>query len=183
MKKITILTVFLFSFVLGVQGVEAQNLKRGDPFIAKCIKVYDGDTVTVQKDNGEKLKIRIYGIDAPELKQEYGVEARTRLEYLVLNQEVLVVPIATDRYQRTVAMLATRVNREYRLFVDIGYEMIANGAAWYAGKYCNEEEISECLAYKKAQEAAEIIPRGLFERKNIINPEIYRKKQTKIKKY
>lgn len=43
-------------------------------FSGQVIKVADGDTITVLK-NGEKVRVRFYGIDAPEKKQEYGIKS------------------------------------------------------------------------------------------------------------
>jgi len=38
----------------------------------KIIKIYDGDTITALTSQKEKIKIRLYGIDAPELKQQFA---------------------------------------------------------------------------------------------------------------
>lgn len=40
-------------------------------FPAKVIKISDGDTITVLNDK-EQTKVRLYGIDTPEKKQDYG---------------------------------------------------------------------------------------------------------------
>ncbi len=46
---------------------------------AELISVHDGDTITV-RDNGKKIRIRLLGIDAPELAQEpWGFCARRKL--------------------------------------------------------------------------------------------------------
>ncbi|QPH88770.1 thermonuclease family protein [Campylobacter concisus] len=40
-------------------------------FPAKVIKISDGDTITVLSGK-EQTKVRLYGIDAPEKKQDYN---------------------------------------------------------------------------------------------------------------
>ena len=40
-------------------------------FSAKVVKISDGDTITILQ-NKEQTKVRLYGIDAPEKKQDYG---------------------------------------------------------------------------------------------------------------
>ena len=40
-------------------------------FPAKVIKISDGDTITVLNGK-EQTKVRLYGIDAPEKKQDYN---------------------------------------------------------------------------------------------------------------
>jgi len=67
--------------------------------------VYDGDTLRVLCD-GEEIKIRMCGIDAPEVKpkQPLGIESRDKLrELLPDGAMVSVVEIERDRYGRMVA--------------------------------------------------------------------------------
>lgn len=48
--------------------------------VAEVVKVVDGDTINVIVANtSEKLKIRLYGIDAPERKQKLGRKQKTHL--------------------------------------------------------------------------------------------------------
>jgi micrococcal nuclease len=81
-------------------------------------KVADGDTVTVMTNEGTKLKVRLYGIDAPETKkmnhktgvvskpgQPYGEEAYRALENKLLGKRVKVVIMDVDRYRRMVGIL------------------------------------------------------------------------------
>lgn len=63
--------------------------------------VYDGDTVTVSFDLGMKvkregLKVRLFGINAPELRGDTLIEARESRDFLrssILNQSVIVQTI------------------------------------------------------------------------------------------
>jgi micrococcal nuclease len=64
---------------------------------AKIISVYDGDTVTAIVDLGFKIsfkiKIRLAGIDTPEIRGEerpQGLISKQRLEELILNKEVIL---------------------------------------------------------------------------------------------
>lgn len=68
------------------------------------ISVADGDTLTVGR-NGETEKIRLCGIDAPELKQPLGEESKQFLTELVESSggQVEITPIERDRYDRLVA--------------------------------------------------------------------------------
>ena len=56
----------------------------------KVINVHDGDTVTVLDQNNKKFHIRLQGIDAPELKQEYGDVSQQNLSRLVLDKQVTI---------------------------------------------------------------------------------------------
>ena len=70
----------------------------------QVVKVSDGDTITVQRD-GEELRIRFCGIDAPEKDQALGPESTALLRELVQRSggQVLIDPVEEDRYGRTVA--------------------------------------------------------------------------------
>ena len=68
-------------------------------FPAKVIKISDGDTITVLSGK-EQTKVRLYGIDAPEKKQDYGQKSRQFLASLIAGQVVEVVPKGKDTNAR-----------------------------------------------------------------------------------
>lgn len=64
---------------------------------ATITDVYDGDTVTALVDLGffvkAEIKIRLYGIDTPEIRgeeREQGLLSKIRVEELILNKEVTI---------------------------------------------------------------------------------------------
>lgn len=65
---------------------------------AICVKVYDGDTITVNIDLGfgttfSDQKLRLFGIDTPEIKGESkasGIIAKDRIRSLILDKEIIV---------------------------------------------------------------------------------------------
>ena len=88
-------------FTLGIFGETIRGL---------CISVADGDTITIMADeNGgrenKKMKIRLYAIDSPEGKQEFGLEAKKFVEKMVLNKRVEIDYKDTDQYGRIVGIL------------------------------------------------------------------------------
>lgn len=94
------------------------------PFRAIVSHVTDGDSVWVRPaDGGPALQVRIEGIDAPEVCQAFGADARQALAAKVLRRPVVVVPDGQDDYRRTVARL--RIGRE-----DVGGWMVSRGYAW-----------------------------------------------------
>jgi len=79
---------------------------------AKIIDVYDGDTVTAEIDLGFKIsfkiKIRLEGINTPEIKGETkhdGLIAKERVVELVLGKEVIIKTYkhGTEKYGRYLA--------------------------------------------------------------------------------
>jgi len=64
---------------------------------AKVIKVYDGDTITVELDLGFKIKkeekIRLAGINTPEVRgeeRESGLISRDRLRELIMDKDIII---------------------------------------------------------------------------------------------
>ncbi len=110
-------------------------------------RVADGDTVIAETANGAKLRLRLLGIDAPEVShngksgQPFGEEARRYLEELVKGREVKVEAHGPDRYKRALAML-------WRDGVNVNVTMVRAGLAErYRGArcqaYCRELEQAE----------------------------------------
>jgi len=73
-------------------------------------RVSDGDTVVAITANQTKLRIRLLGIDAPEIPrgkkpgQPYGQEARDYLDHLIGGKTVRVDVYGYDRYKRFLEM-------------------------------------------------------------------------------
>jgi endonuclease YncB( thermonuclease family) len=101
-------------------------------FMGKVVGVADGDTVTVLAEGNNTVKVRLYGIDAPESRQDFGNKAKQTLASLVFGKVVDVEPIDQDRYGRTVA----------RIFVDgqdVCEALVRAGMAWVYRIYCREK--------------------------------------------
>jgi len=94
------------------------------PWMATVTHVSDGDTLWVQRSGqAAPIKLRLDGIDAPELCQRWGLAARDLLSARVLHQPVQVHARASDAYGRVLARIEWRGE-------DVGAWMVAHGAAW-----------------------------------------------------
>lgn len=85
--------------------------------------VIDGDTVLVYKDNKPE-KIDLAGIDAPELSQDYGLEAWRLLKSKLTDEKVR---IANVRAESGEVILPGNVNA--------GMHMVSEGFAWCNKNY------------------------------------------------
>ena len=132
------------------------------------VNVADGDTVTVLRDGRDQVKIRLYGVDAPERKQPWGNRASQWVTAKTKGQEVDVVQMDTDRYGRVVARLVLADGR------DVGLALIQDGLAWAWPKYC--KDVTVCPAMIAAQEQARLKNRGLWADKSPIPPWEWRRK-------
>lgn len=91
---------------------------QADGSIEGRVYVVDGDTVVIQK-----IQIRLFGVDAPELNHPYGQKAKWALVALCRGQHVRAEIVATDCYQRTVARCFLEDGR------DLSAEMVRSGLA------------------------------------------------------
>ena len=102
------------------------------------VNVNDGDTITVNH-NGNIAKIRLYGIDSPELAQNRGYEARAFTDKLVYRKNVLIRMMDMDNYGRIVGDV-------YCDGRDINRLLVLSGFAWayvyHDDKYTGSEEFA-----------------------------------------
>jgi endonuclease YncB( thermonuclease family) len=121
-------------------------------------KVIDGDTFDVEID-GKREKVRMIGIDTPELKGSecYSKEAKAELELLIESKFVELSVDYTqadkDRYGR----LLRYVNLENR---DINQYMVENGFAY---EYTYDNAYLHQFKYRQAEQSAESVNKGLWK--------------------
>lgn len=131
------------------------NLKKGH-----VKKVYDGDTVTLE----DGTKIRLYGIDSPELKQKGGKFSKDTLSNIILNTTIEYEIINTDRYGRN-------VSKVYYKGKYINLYMLEQGAAWWYEDYAKKDkDLEQAFNNAKSKKI------GIFKEKGIENPSDYRKR-------
>ena len=99
-----------------------------DVIIGKVVNVADGDTITVLEDRTQH-RIRLYGIDAPERRQDFSNRAKQFASDLVFGKKVRVVKKDIDRYDRIVGIV-------YVGDVCVNEELVRNGLAWVYRYYC-----------------------------------------------
>lgn len=135
-------------------------------FPCKVVKVSDGDTITCLKNGNSQVKIRLYGIDAPEKKQAFGQQSRLALAHLLAGKIVEIEDCGPDRYGRIIGIIksgGTIINRQ----------MIQDGYAWLYPAFCRRPECSE---WKTQEELAKAARRGLWRGNKPISPWQWRKK-------
>ena len=79
--------IFLFFALILLM---ASPTRAAETFPARVVGVVDGDTLRVNRKEGGKVKVRLYGIDCPEKAQKYGKEARRLARRLSYGRVVLI---------------------------------------------------------------------------------------------
>lgn len=118
-------------------------------FQADVIDVIDGDTLDVLHD-GIITKIRLNGIDCPEISQEFGGEAKKYTSETVLGKTVDVQEIGKDSFDMSIAEVNLPDGR------NLSKELIIHGMAWWYSEYSTD------LVLKELEREARIDKVGLW---------------------
>lgn len=140
----------------------------------KVFKVLDGNTLQVGNSKGTQT-VRILGIDAPELEQAGGNEAKAKLLELLSNKSVVLKYSTFQPADKDGVYLA-------RVFLNeknIGQYMLENGLAWFDDEYKYFFSKEEAQQNTKAQEQARAALIGIWQESNPEKPWKYREKKLK----
>ena len=165
MAKISLILIISFLFTQTLRGTEIYGVP----------KIIDGDTVHINNK-----KIRLEGIDAPEIKQQCkkpfikisaiigfqfsknyscGVVAKNKLIYKIEGSEIKCISLSKDRYKRYLATC-------YKDRINLNKWMVRNGHAVAYKRYSK--------AYVRDEEYAKENKLGMWEGSFVI-PEKWRK--------
>lgn len=127
-----------------------------------CVGVSDGDSFHLELPDGERVRVRLYGIDAPEKDQEHALPARRKLGRLIYNKQIRAEVVEVDKYGRYVGRVyagARYVNRF----------MLREGLAWHYKHYAADDEL---LA--EAEARARAAGRGIWASATPCRPRNFR---------
>ena len=164
MKRLLIGVLAALAIALGV-AAPAQaypTMPQGVQGPFTVTKVVDGDTIWVD-NNGQRLKIRMIGLDTPETVdprkpvQCFGREASAQAKTILGGQQVYLETDPSqdtiDKYGRTLAYVWTASGRLFNL------DMIADG---YAFEYTYDLPYRYQADFKAAESDARTQSRGLW---------------------
>ena len=150
--KVWITTLWLLLAALASHA--APQLLEG-----KVTRVTDGDSLWVEPTApGAPVELRLEGIDAPEICQAWGVEAKQALSELVLGQQVSVKTVGRDTHGRTLGTL-------YLGTQNINKLMVQEGHAWSTrykydrGPYVADERMARALSRGFNRAGGAVMPR------------------------
>ncbi|MFA5516861.1 MAG: thermonuclease family protein [Desulfuromonadales bacterium] len=124
--------------------------------ICQIVEVYDGDTIEL-KCNKTSITMDLYGIDCPEISQEFGVEAAEKVSSYV----------GIDLYAEM-----NKFKKEVNLFLNgksISYDLLENGLAWSKGG--KEYDVANKIEKIAREKRINIWSKNILE-----SPENYRKR-------
>lgn len=133
-------------------------------FTARVINVLDGNTLEVLDENDETYTFQLSEVDAPELGQELGEEAKAFTEELTLKKKVIVERTGKDWLGNKLAIIKLKNGKS------LDEELLKAGLGW-ASKKASAQSAS-------LQSAAEQNKIGIWSATEPTPPWIYRRQQT-----
>ena len=120
------------------------------------IGVPDGDTLAIRIDQ-QVLNLDLRRIDAPEIGQPYGAEARDSLAALCVDRTVKLDELGIDTGRRVIGEAECDG-------VDVGEEQVRRGLAWTAQRKRRDAQLEELQSQARSQQ------RGLWEQAKPVPP-------------
>jgi len=127
----------------------------------KAVHIKDGDTIEVMKGHNE-VNVRLYGIDCPEKRQDFGTKAKRFTAKMVGMKRVEVQEMDIDRYGRVVGLVSLAGSGE-----SLNAALLYNGLAWVYHKYCRQ---NFCGRWITLERKAKLANRGLWRQPDPIAP-------------
>jgi endonuclease YncB( thermonuclease family) len=126
----------------------------------------DGDSFELEDAKKRKVKVRLYGVDAPEGKQPFGNVSRNNLRKLLEGKKLLIRTMYKDDYKRSVAIVYYSQNGKPDE-LSINQLQVQAGMAWVYDSFCTS---SVCNTWKLEEAMAQKARLGLWRDDSPIPP-------------
>lgn len=139
-------------------STSAPLVQNNDLFVlaeGKIIKVLDGDTFEIESRDGKVYRVRMLGIDAPEINQEYGGKSQDNLKSLILGKTATAILRKKDSAGSFIGTL-------YCGGEDVNLLQIKNGMAQYFQQNGYEPLGNDRLLYARAERRARNERKGFW---------------------
>ncbi len=154
---VLIVLVLIFVLLLSSKAVVASDM----PAVKQILKVIDGNTLKVSTIAGDTFIVKLKGVDAPELGQEFAQESLNYLQELVADKKVLVEYSGKDRWGNRLVHVTTKSG------ISVNEVMIKEGYGWVDRFFVSQENLMEL------QEAAKTKNAGLWVKEEPMAPWVF----------
>lgn len=146
--RLPLITSVLLAIVSAMAGAGSppSPARAGDAFKGTIVDVYSGDEMFLRESKSHFRQFLLEGLDAPELAQPGGSQAKRFLQRLVTGKNVTAFVTRVDQHK------VPRV----RLYVDdtdVNFELLANGYAWLKANGATPSEYVEAERYARDRRA------------------------------
>jgi len=158
---VLIVLMLIFVLLLSSRAAEASDM----PAVKQIVEVVDGNTLKVTTIEDDTFTVKLKGVDAPELGQEFGQESLKYLQDLVADKNVLVEYSGKDRWGKRLVYVTTKNGKS------VNEMMIKEGYGWVDRFFVSNEDLMELQETAKAKNA------GLWIKEEPMSPWVYDRNQ------
>jgi micrococcal nuclease len=157
MRRLGVKVFLLCACALGGVAAGHATSSASAPLTASVTRIVDGDTLVARLGSGRTERVRLLGIDTPEVGTCYAAQATAAARTLALGRKVRLVGDSTqavrDRYSRLLAYVVLPGG------VDLGRTLVARGAAKV---YVYDRPFARVSGYRSAETSARDRGLGLW---------------------
>ncbi len=152
----------MMSVLLTIISILSIGEAQAEEYKAKVLSISDGDSMIVFYSN-RKEKIILYGVDCPEIKQDFGIQAKQFTNQVCFGKDVSINEHGLDSRGRVIAEVYLADGSS------LNEQLVKQGLAWWSDKYAPGDKTLRLLHYNaKAQKS------GLWSVPNPIAPWTFR---------
>ncbi|MDU1892742.1 MAG: thermonuclease family protein [Dysgonomonas sp.] len=129
------------------------------------VRITDGDSVVLLTEDKQQIKVRLDGIDCPELGQPFSQKAKQFVGDICKDKEIKVHVTGKDRYKRTLGVL-------YADTINVNEALLSAGLAW-------QYKFNKSADYAELEQEAKVKKLNIWSESNPVAPWDYRKSKKK----
>lgn len=129
----------------------------GDTLRGRAVHIVDGDTYDLLVNGNQTVRIRCFGIDAPERGQDFYKKSKQHLGSLLAGDNLTVVITGSAGGNRKAGKTYNRGKR-------VETDMVSAGMAWHFTRYSQEAELAA------AEQQARLAKRGIWSMPDPVAP-------------
>lgn len=148
-----------------------KELPEGTEISGMVVDLPDSDVLLLRTEDKSLHRIRLNGIDAPELKQDFGETSRTELASLVKEKSVRVVTHSEDRSGQIIGDVYLKISDSAEETF-LNAHLVTQGLAWHFVRYAPDNK-----ALADAEKSAREAKAGLWKEGTPLAPWDWRRQQ------
>jgi micrococcal nuclease len=133
------------------------------PITGVVVGVHDGDTMRIRTAH-ETIKVRLFGIDAPEIGQPFARASKDKLSALTFGKTVHLISHGKDTFNRQLADVLLEDD------TNVNQEMVRAGMALYFRRYVKSKQL------ESIENEARRNRRGVWSDDGMVPPWEYRRR-------
>lgn len=119
----------------------------------RLVRAADGDSFELRDEKNRTVRVRLYGIDAPESSQRFGKQSREHLIKLIKGRPLRLKTMYLDNYKRSVSIVYLLKENDIDE-LSVNQRQVQAGMAWVYDYFCTSDicrtwKVEEAMARKE----------------------------------